>query len=360
MMRHTKSTANQTMSVQKQIESILNPRSVAVIGASNDTNKWGGSVLALLRKFGFKGELFPINPKADMVQGLKAYGSVSQVGQAVDVAVLTVPSDKAPSALEDCARAGVGAVLVMTAQFAESGPEGMALQQEVEDIVSRAGMRMIGPNCMGYFSSASDLCLLNAQAFIRNDTMHKGHIALISQSGALAGAMLARSYDIGAAFSFCVSLGNQADLEICDFLEYAIADANTRVIALYVEGLKNPGRFTALLEAARQAGKPVLVTKAGRSSSGTKAVQSHTASMAGAYQTFRAGGRHPGIRRKAHTLVARGAENHQAHRRPHASALAGGNRLPRHGRAERSDDRAGRHRGVAAFKEKREPRFGNP
>ncbi len=332
------------MSVQKQIESILNPRWVAVIGASNDTNKWGGSVLALLRKFGFKGELFPINPKADMVQGLKAYGSVSQVGQAVDVAVLTVPSDKAPSALEDCARAGVGAVLVMTAQFAESGPEGMALQQEVEDIVSRAGMRMIGPNCMGYFSSASDLCLLNAQAFIRNDTMHKGHIALISQSGALAGAMLARSYDIGAAFSFCVSLGNQADLEICDFLEYAIADANTRVIALYVEGLKNPGRFTALLEAARQAGKPVLVTKAGRSSSGTKAVQSHTASMAGAYQTFRAGGRRPGIRRKAHTLVARGAENHQARRRPHASALAGGNRLPRHGRAERSDDRAGRHR----------------
>ncbi|NYT47818.1 CoA-binding protein [Parapusillimonas granuli] len=309
------------MSVQKQIESILNPRSVAVIGASNDTNKWGGSVLALLRKFGFKGELFPINPKADMVQGLKAYGSVSQVGQA-----------------------GVGAVLVMTAQFAESGPEGMALQQEVEDIVSRAGMRMIGPNCMGYFSSASDLCLLNAQAFIRNDTMHKGHIALISQSGALAGAMLARSYDIGAAFSFCVSLGNQADLEICDFLEYAIADANTRVIALYVEGLKNPGRFTALLEAARQAGKPVLVTKAGRSSSGTKAVQSHTASMAGAYQTFRAGGRRPGIRRKAHTLVAHGAENHQARRRPHASALASGNRLPRHGRAERSDDRAGRHR----------------
>lgn len=276
------------MSVQKQIESILNPRSVAVIGASNDPSKWGGSVLALLRKFGFRGNIFPINPRADTVQGLAAFQSVSAVQQPVDVAVLAVPSDKAPAALKDCAQAGVGAVLIMTAQFAESGPEGVALQQEVEAIVSDAGMRMIGPNCMGYFSSASDLCLLNAQAFIRNDTMHKGHIALISQSGALAGAILARSYDIGAAFSFCVSLGNQADLEVCDFLEYAIADANTHIIALYVEGLKNPGRFRSLLEAARKAGKPVLVTKAGRTSSGTKAVQSHTASMAGAYQTFRA------------------------------------------------------------------------
>lgn len=276
------------MPLQNQIESILNPSSVAVIGASNDTNKWGGSVLALLRKFGFKGNIFPINPKSQIVQDLKAYPSISAVGQPIDVAVLTVPSHKAPEALKDCARAGVGAVLVMTAQFAESGPDGLALQQEIETIASDAGMRLIGPNCMGYFSSASDLCLLNAQAFIRNDTMRKGHIALISQSGALAGAMLARAYDIGAGFSFCVSLGNQADLEVCDFFEYAITDANTKVIALYIEGLKNPSRFKALLKAARLAGKPVLITKAGRTSSGTKAVQSHTASMAGAYQTFRA------------------------------------------------------------------------
>src|SRR5690606_21167562 len=121
---------------------------VAVIGASNDTGKWGGSVLALIRKFGFAGNIFPINPQSDTVQGLKAYPSIGAVGQPIDVAVVMVPSNRAAAAVTDCADAGVGAVLIMTAQFAESGPEGAALQEEIEAIASAAGMRIIGPNCM--------------------------------------------------------------------------------------------------------------------------------------------------------------------------------------------------------------------
>ncbi|WP_237173327.1 acetate--CoA ligase family protein [Paracandidimonas lactea] len=158
----------------------------------------------------------------------------------------------------------------------------MVLCNQIERILNPRSVAVIGAS--GDSTKWGDSVL----ALIRDDAMLKGHIALISQSEALTGAMLAHAYDIGAGFSFCVSLGDQADLETCDFLEYAIADANTKVMALYIEGLKNPARFKALLEAARRAGKPVLITKAGRTSSGARAVHSHTASMAGAYQSFRA------------------------------------------------------------------------
>ena len=272
----------------------LDPRGVAILGASDDVMKWGGSILNLLRKFNYRGAIYPVNPRADAVQGLKAYPNVSAIGQPVDVAVVVVPQALTLAAFEDCARAGVKVVLMVTSQFAESGAEGAALQDQLLQVARRAGMRIIGPNCMGYFSSHNDLCLLNAQALMRNDTLIKGNIALISQSGALAGAMLARAYDLGAGFSFCVSLGNQADLEVCDFLEYAIDDPQSEVIALYVEGIKDGGRFLDLLRAARAAGKPVLVVKAGRTALGQKAVQSHTASLAGEFGAFDASVRHAG------------------------------------------------------------------
>lgn len=273
---------------QTTIEDILNPKSVAIVGASDELSKWGGGMLALLRKFGFQGKIFPVNPKSREVQSLPAFPSVTAVGEPVDVALVAVPNERAIEAFNDCAQAGVKAILMVTSQFAESGDAGQKLQDSLIEIARKAGIRVIGPNCMGYFHSHADLCLLNSQALLRNPTLHKGDIALISQSGALAGAMLARAYDIGTGFSFCVSLGNQADLEVCDFLEYAITDAQTKIISLYIEGLKNPQRFLSLLRQARTAGKPVLLTKAGRTDSGQRAVQSHTASMAGAYQSFEA------------------------------------------------------------------------
>ena len=276
------------------IEDILNPRSIAILGASDDLSKWGGSMLALLQKFGFSGSIYPVNPRSDRVQGIPAFASVTAIGQVVDVALFAVPHERAIDALHDCATAGVKAILMVTSQFAESGAAGQQLQDTLMEIARSAGIRIIGPNCMGYFHSHANLCLLNSQALMRNATLIKGNIALISQSGALAGAMLARAYDLGTGFSFCVSLGNQADLEVCDFLEYAVTDRHTQVISLYVEGLKNPQRFLELLRRARSVGKPVLMVKAGRTDSGRRAVQSHTASMAGPYQAFEAAVRYEG------------------------------------------------------------------
>ncbi len=276
------------------VQTALNPRAIAILGASDDLMKWGGSMLALLRKFGWDGQIHPVNPRAERVQGLRAWPSVRAIGQPVDVALIAVPQERTEAAFEDCAAAGVKVILMVTSQFAESGAEGAALQQRLLDIARRAGMRVIGPNCMGYFHSHANMSLLNSQALMRNDRLVKGEIALISQSGALAGAMLARAYDLGAGFSICVSLGNQADLEVCDFLDYAIGDAHSRVIALYVEGIKDGARFVDLLHRARAAGKPVLITKAGRTALGQQAVASHTASLAGEYRTFAATVRHAG------------------------------------------------------------------
>lgn len=276
------------------VQCALNPRSVAVLGASDDLMKWGGSILALLRKFGFDGAIYPVNPRAESVQGLKAFATVQAIGQPVDVAVIALPQERTEAAFEDCAAAGVKVILMVTSQFAESGAEGAALQDKLLAIARRADMRIIGPNCMGYFHSHADMNLLNSQALMRNDRLIKGEVALISQSGALAGAMLARAYDLGVGFSICVSLGNQADLEVCDFLDYAIDDAHSKVIALYVEGVKNGARFIDLLRRARAAGKAVLIVKAGRTALGQKAVQSHTASLAGEFRAFESQVRHAG------------------------------------------------------------------
>ena len=276
------------------VQCALNPRSVAVLGASDDLMKWGGSILALLRKFGFGGAVHPVNPRADAVQGIKAWPSVQAIGQPVDVAVIALPQERTEAAFEDCAAAGVKVILMVTSQFAESGAEGAALQDKLLAIARRAGMRIIGPNCMGYFNSHADMNLLNSQALMRNASLIKGEVALISQSGALAGAMLARAYDLGVGFSICVSLGNQADLEVCDFLDYAIDDARSKVIALYVEGVRDGARFIGLLGRARAAGKAVLIVKAGRTELGQKAVQSHTASLAGEFRAFESQVRHAG------------------------------------------------------------------
>ncbi len=276
------------MDQDQALTAILDPRSVAIVGASDDTAKWGGSILALLRKFHYAGAVYAVNPRSASVQGVASFASVEAIGQPVDVAVLAVPHERAVAAMQDCVRAGVKGVLMVTSQFAEAGEEGRALQDELVAIARAGGVRIIGPNCMGYFNSHADLCLLNSQALMRSDVLTRGRIALISQSGALAGAMLARACDLGVGLSFCVSLGNQADLEVCDFFEYAIADPHSQVIALYVEGLKDPSRFRSLLLQARAAGKPVLLVKAGRTDAGTRAVQSHTASMAGSYQSFAA------------------------------------------------------------------------
>lgn len=269
------------------IARIVAPRSVAVVGASEDVGKFGGRVIHYLQKHGFPGTILPINPNRATIRGLPAHPRVSAAPVPADVAILAVPAASLEAQVADCAAAGVGACIVITGKLAEAGPEGAALQDRVLGIARAAGMRLVGPNCLGIFNPV-DRAMLSSSLALEEEHYAPGGIGLVSQSGALMGTLLSFGRHHGARFSRCISVGNQADLALEDFLAFLVEDEATRAIGLYIEGLRDPPRFRALLHAARRAGKPVFIVKAGRSEAGAQAARSHTASLAGAFPAFEA------------------------------------------------------------------------
>ena len=276
------------------IREILHPHSVAVFGASDNRDKFGGRIMYFLTRHQFGGRIVPINPRRNEVFGHPAYSTIGQSPEKVDVAILAVPQKELIGSIADCAAAGVGCCVIMTTGFAEAGAEGAARQEEIAEISRRSGMRIMGPNCMGFLNPAWHLTL-SSSVVLNAERLLLGEIGLVSQSGALMVSIFDRAYGDGIGFSACVSLGNQSDLEICDFLEYMIDDAKTRAICLYVEGFVDPTRFVRAAAACRVAGKPLIVLKTGRTPAGVKAARSHTASLAGSYEVFQAVCREHGV-----------------------------------------------------------------
>ncbi|HXP73634.1 MAG TPA: acetate--CoA ligase family protein [Stellaceae bacterium] len=276
------------------IREILHPRSVAVFGASDNRDKFGGRIMYFLTKHRFGGRIVPINPRRSEVFGHTAYPTIGQSPESIDVAILAVPPKELVGSIGACAEAGVGCCVIMTTGFAEAGAEGAARQEEIAAIGRRSGMRIIGPNCMGFLNPAFRLTLCSS-VVLEAERLLVGKIGLASQSGALMVSMFDRAYGDGIGFSACVSLGNQCDLELCDFIEYMVDDPATRVICVYVEGFADPARFVRAAAASRAAGKPMIVLKTGRTPAGVKAARSHTASLAGSYEVFQAICREHGV-----------------------------------------------------------------
>lgn len=284
MMNSTTSSNPATAS----IADILHPRSVAIVGASNDETKWGGRLLRYMTRHRIAGELYPINPRGDVLMGVQSYSSIAECPGPVDMAVLLVPGSRALDAVRDCAANGVKVAVAITSGFAEAGAQGAELEQTLVREARQAGMRLIGPNCMGLLNTRHNLAATTAVTMGYVDKLPVGGIGMASQSGALMGAMLARGVDLGAGFSTLVSLGNQSDIDQNDIFEYLIHDPGTQIISLYIEAVKGPARFMSLLQQARMADKPVLIVKSGRTAAGERAVKSHTASLAGAWPSFAA------------------------------------------------------------------------
>lgn len=268
------------------VRQILHPKSVAIVGASADQAKWGGRLLNYMLRHRHDGPLYPVNARATELMGLPAYPSLLDCPGPVDLAILLVPRQHVRAALEDCVAKGVGSALCITAGFAETGPEGRADEEELVAIARAGGVRLIGPNCMGLMNAHHNLCATTGVVMGTVERLPAGGIGMASQSGALMGAMISRGVDIGAGFSSMVSVGNQADLGLNDFFEYLIDDPKTDVISLYMEGVEDAPRFTALLARAAAVGKPVCIAKSGRSEAGARAAASHTASLAGAWPAF--------------------------------------------------------------------------
>jgi acetyltransferase len=273
------------------LEAFFKPRSVAVIGASREEGKVGHRILRNLVDSGFKGRLYPVNPNAEEILGYKCYGSVRDVDDDVDLAVIAVPAKLVPRIAEDCGRKGVKGLIVISAGFSETGREGMLLEKELVAKCREYGMRMQGPNCLGFISSRNGL---NASFAPIMPTL--GSVSIVSQSGALGSAILKWSRLSGMGLANFISVGNEADLTTADFLEALVDEENTRVVGVYIEGVKNGERFIKVARSLSRR-KPVVALKAGTTEVGVRAVSSHTGSLAGSDTAFSAAFRKAGVLR---------------------------------------------------------------
>ena len=272
-----------------ELDPIMYPQSVAVIGASSAFGKWGQLILTNIVAGGFEGKIFPVNPKETSLCGLPVYKRISDIPGPVDVAFITIPAGGVPAILEECGRKGIKGVVLITSGFSETGSEGAALEREITEICKRWNIVLIGPNTMGIISSYAKLFATGTHTRPR-----PGGVAFVSQSGNLGNQLVHWASQQGIGISQFIGSGNEAMLGCADYLEYLEQDENARIIMLYME---NVGDGRRLLSVARRVNqkKPVIVLKGGRTSAGKAAAASHTGSMGGEFLIFRAACRQAGI-----------------------------------------------------------------
>lgn len=267
--------------MRKEIDKLFNPRAIAIIGASRTIGKWGFTFTMHLIRGGYKGRIYPVNPSVDELLGIPAYKSLEAVPEPVDLAFILLPADKVAAAVDMCGRRGIPACVIITAGFAELGDEGRALQREIVTAAKPYGMALVGPNCAGIISAepASLYCMMQPVF------PPAGHIAIVSQSGNIAGSFLYMLWKQDIGVSRCVSVGNQAVMTTEDFLEYLIDDEQSRVVIAYLEGVHDGNRFADVARRLTRR-KPLIVIKGGKSERGIAAAKSHTGSIAGSSAVF--------------------------------------------------------------------------
>jgi len=253
------------------------PRGIAVIGAT--PNPKGGLAILINLSKGFSGGIYPVNPRYAEIAGFACYPSILEVPDPVDLAIVFVPAPRVPEILAQCGQKGVKGVMLECAGFAETGPAGKSLQETVRSIGQKTGMRLWGPNCMGLFDAVNGHIFSFVSPAIWEEGLVPGGVSLIVQSGMLSGGFLVdtMSHGIMGVSKVC-SIGNKVDVNECDLLEYLLADAQTSAIGLYLESFADGRRFFSL---CRQAAKPIVLLKGGKSPRGAEAAMSHTASLAG-------------------------------------------------------------------------------
>ncbi len=257
---------------------IFNPKTIAIIGAVDKKESVGRGIIENLLKS--KKELFFVNPFKKKVFGKKTYKSINEIKSKIDLAIIVVPKKAVKSVVEDLAKKGAGGVIIISAGFAETGREGKKEEDEIKEILEKAKIPLVGPNCLGVIRPSSRLNASFAPA-----TPKGGKIALISQSGALINSIIDKSLTENYGFSVVISVGNAAGLDLVDYLKWADEDKKTEVIALYIEGLKDGRRFFDVLKKTK---KSVVILKGGKTEGGKKTVFSHTGSLAGEKEIFSA------------------------------------------------------------------------
>jgi acyl-CoA synthetase (NDP forming) len=282
------------MSMYAALQPLFKPRAIAVIGASATRGKQGNTAVRYLQRAGFPGAIYPINPAGGEVEGLKCYASLSEVPSQVDCALMVIPAGPSVAAVRECAERGVRSIVIGATGYAEMGTEeGRARQAEIVKIAKQSGMRIVGPNTNGIFNATDRFSLGYSTSY--GDELTPGPISVAAHSGALFNSLAPRLREMNAGLSKFVPVGNEADLSMLDFLEYFIEDPDTGIIGLIIEGIGDGARFKALAQRARDAKKPIVALKLGRSKAGAGAAEAHSSRLAGSARAFDAVFREYGI-----------------------------------------------------------------
>ena len=243
-----------TASINSQLASLLHPKTVAVLGASQDTNKLVGKPIYFMQRHKYKGKIYPVNPKYKEISGLTCYPSLAEVPGEIDAVVVGLPAESVLGAVKECAERKVKSVVVFASGFAEIGGKGAAMEKELRELAERAGMVLCGPNCQGVVNLHEGAALSFTPALERPN-LQTGKIAFVTQSGAMGGSMFSNAMQMGIGFSYWISSGNEASLESADYMLYLVEDPNTRVIMNYSEGYRDEAKYIRAAEAARAGGK---------------------------------------------------------------------------------------------------------
>jgi len=280
--------------MKKSLQKLFNPDSIAILGASEDLGRIGGLTLHFLLRHGYHGRIYPVNPKYKKIRGLSCYAGITDIPGPVDLALVAIPRASVFEALRQCAQKKTPFAVLFSAGYAEMGSSGRSEQERLRDFGREAGIRIVGPNCIGIINAHERV----ASSFVSGLEAEKilaGGMALITQSGGIGNTILTRAQDRSIGLSCFVSSGNELDLEAADFLEYFLQDSKTQVIAFLLEDLKNPRKFSRMAEKARKAGKPILALKVGRSERGRLAASSHTGAISGGDSFYEALFRQKGV-----------------------------------------------------------------
>lgn len=280
--------------LKEQLDKIMRPKAIAVIGASTKDHTIGSDIMKRLQEYKFTGKIYPINPKGGVIEGIQAYTSVLDVPGEVDLAIIIIPQKFVNAALDECNKKGIKGICVISAGFKEAGAEGAQAEKDLVAKLEEYGMRCVGPNCLGVVNTHPDIKMDGCFA---ESLPERGHIGFVSQSGALGGGILNILKDLNLGFAQFISIGNQADVNAETALEYWENDEDVEQMLLYMESIQNPANFRKLATRISKK-KPILALKAGRSAAGASAASSHTGSLAGADKAANALLRQSGVIRE--------------------------------------------------------------
>lgn len=284
-MSEAKAVGRRKPAGASSLERLLNPRGIAIVGASSDLTRIGGQPIRALAEFGYRGRICPVNPKYTEIRGLRCYPDVASVGQPCDVALVAVPAKFVPQTLEDCGKAGIGFAVVLSAGFREIGDKGLGMQAALDAALAKSGVRLIGPNCQGMMNLTERVYCGFGAPFL-NPNLKAGTLALVTQSGGFGFGVMGLADAAGIGFNYVISTGNETDIGALDLMEALLERDDVEMIATYMEGVNDGRRLIRIGQRALELGKPILVWKVGNSATGRKAATSHTANLTAGYELY--------------------------------------------------------------------------